>query len=279
MPSIRREQLAAMGCHYRYCTLEQMLDAQAAAGFKTLEFLAIAPQYHLDERCYQSPDEARKMAEDRGLHIGCFTPECAGYQYLMCAPEDGVFHDLSMEYFKRGLECGSKLGAKMLLTNCIGGAWDEEYERVFDRAVRSLTELGKVAEGYGITIAVETVRPEESKVIIKLPELVRLLKAVDSPNVKGGLDTTAMGVANETPREWFAALGKDLVHMHFIDGKPYKHLVWGDGLYPLEDYLQVINDNHFEGYLTQEITDSRYWDNPGLADKRAMDAFRPYIID
>ena len=38
MPFIKRKQLAAMGCHYRYCTLEQMLDAQAAAGFKTLEF-------------------------------------------------------------------------------------------------------------------------------------------------------------------------------------------------------------------------------------------------
>ena len=279
MPYIKRKQLAGMGVHYKFCTLEQMLDAQAAAGYQTIELLGIAPQFLLDERGYEDPVRIRRMAEDRGLHIGCFTPECACYQYLMCAPENGVFHEKSMEYFKRGLEAASRLGAEKLLTNCIGGAWDEEYEAVYDRAVRSLSQLGKIAEGYGITIAVETVRPEESKVIIKLPELVRLLKDVDSPNVKGGLDTAAMGVANETPREWFEALGDDLVHMHFIDGRPYKHLVWGDGLYPLADYLQILNDYHYEGLLTQEITDFRYYDDPGLADKRTVDAFRPYFIE
>ena len=120
-------------------------------------------------------------------------------------------------------------------------------------------------------------RPEESRVVITLPELVRLLKDVGSPNVKAGLDTVAMGVAGETPRQWFETLGSDIVHTHFIDGRPYAHLVWGDGLYPLEKYLNVLNEFGYEGLLGQEITDGRYFDDPAAADMRNFKAFEPFF--
>ena len=218
MAHIKREQLAAIGIHYVYYPLDYMLDSQAKAGYKTIEMLGMAPHYLMDETGYQDPVELRKKVEARGMTIGCYTPECATYYYTMNAPEGG-FHDRSMEYFKRGLEAAEKMGAKKLLTNCIGAPFDEEYNRAYDRAVRSLKELSKTAADHGITIAVETVRPEESRVVITLPELVRLLKDVGSPNVKAGLDTVAMGVAGETPRQWFETLGSDIVHTHFIDGR------------------------------------------------------------
>lgn len=61
-----------------------------------------------------------------------------------------------------------------------------------------LRTLAPIAADCGVTLAVETVRPEESRMIIKLPELARLLKADDHPNVKAALDLTAVGVAGET---------------------------------------------------------------------------------
>ena len=73
------------------------------------------------------------------------------------------------------------MGAKIMLTNCCGGDWNEEPERTFDRAVQVLRKLAPVAEDNGVTLAVETVRPEESRVVITLPELKRLLDAVDHP--------------------------------------------------------------------------------------------------
>ena len=82
---------------------------------------------------------------------------------------------------------------------------------------------------------------------------VRILADVNNDHVKAGLDTVAMGVAGETPRQWFEALGSDIVHMHFIDGRPYAHLIWGDGLFPLEAYLDVLNEFGYEGLLGQEI--------------------------
>ena len=277
MAVIHRKQLSAMGIHYLYYPLDYMLDAQAKAGFQTIELVGMAPHFLMDHTGFQATAPVRKMAEDRGLTIGCFTPECAVYQYLMCAPDEG-FHHRSMEYFKRGLEAAGQLGATKLLTNCIGGTWDEAYDRVYERAVKSLTLLAATAADYGVTIAVETVRPEESKCIITLPELKRLLSDVNHPNVKAGMDTIAMGVAGETPEEWFKTLGKDIVHTHFVDGRPYGHLVWGDGLFPLESYLDVLNKYHYEGLISQEITDFRYFENPAGADARNFRAFEPFIL-
>lgn len=278
MARIYRKQLSAMGIHYLYYPLEYMLEAQAKAGFQTIELLGQAPHFLMDHTGYQDPAPVRKLAEEKGLTIGCFTPECAIYQYQMCAPDAG-FHHRSMEYFKRGLEAAEKFGASKLLTNCIGGMFDEEYEKIYDRAVRSLSLLGKTAADYGVTIAVETVRPEESKCIITLPELQRLLQDVAHPHVKAGLDTIAMAVAGETPEEWFKTFGKDIVHTHFVDGRPYGHLVWGDGLFPLERYLDVLNAYDYQGLISQEITDFRYFDDPAAADERNYKAFAPYIIE
>ena len=212
------------------------------------------------------------------MRIGVFTPECAAYHYLLCS-QDPEFHKRSMKYFKMGLRAAGELGAKVMLTNCIGGTWDEDPKVTYERAVRSLKELGTEAAKDGVTIAVETVRPEESKVITTLPELKRLLQDVGSPNVKAALDTIAMGVAGETPEQWFQMFGKNIVHCHFVDGRPYGHLVWGDGLYPMQRYIQCLNDYHYEGFLGQEITDGRYFENPALADKRNLKAYEPYFID
>lgn len=277
MAQIHRKQLAAMGVHYLYYPLEYMLAAQANAGFQTIELLGQAPHFLMDDTGFQNPVQVRKLAEEKGLTIGCFTPECAIYPYQMCSPNP-QFHHRSMEYFKRGLEAAEKLGAEKFLTNCIGGTFEEEYERVYDRAVTSLSLLGKTAADHGVTIAVETVRPEESRCIITLPELERLLKDVNHPHIKAALDTIAMGVAGETPEEWFRTLGRDIVHTHFVDGRPYGHLVWGDGLFPLERYLDVLNKYDYQGLISQEITDFRYFDDPAAADARNYQAFLPYIL-
>ena len=116
MAQLRREQLAGIDIHYIYYPLDYMLNAQQRAGYKTIELLGIAPHYLIDYKGYQDPAEVRKKVEDRGMTIGCFTPECASYHYTMCGANPG-FHRRSMDYFKHGLEAAERLGAKKLLTN------------------------------------------------------------------------------------------------------------------------------------------------------------------
>ncbi len=276
MPHIRREQLAGMGIHYMYHSLDYFLECQQELGFKTIEMWCGRPHFLLDDRGYQSTSELKKKVEGHGLHIGVFTPECAMYNYLICA-HDEYAQKKAMGYYTNGIKAAGEVGAKVMLTNCCGNDWNEDPERVFDRAVKVLSALAPIAADNGVTLAVETVRPEESRMIITLPQLARLLKAVDHPNVKAALDLTAVGVAGETFKQWFETLGSDIVHMHFVDGRPYGHLVWGDGLHPLSDYIELMNQYGYEGYLGQEITDGRYFADPREADRRNIAAFEPYF--
>ena len=66
--------------------------------------------------------------------------------------------------------------------------------------------------------------------------------------------------------DWFAAFGSDLVHMHFLDGDPFVHNIWGDGNYPLEQMLRCLQANAYTGYLVQEVADERYFADPVAAD-------------
>lgn len=277
MPYLRREQLAGMGIHYMYHSFDYFLKCQEELGFRTIEMWCGVPHFLLDDYGYQDTKELKKKVEDHGLHIGVFTPECAMYQYLICA-HDKIAQEHAMGYYTNGIKAAGETGAKIMLTNCCGGDWNEDPKRTFDRAVQVLRKLAPVAADNNVTLAVETVRPEESRMIITLYQLKELLEAVDHPNVKAALDLTAVGVAGETVKEWFEVLGSDIRHMHFPDGRPYGHLVWGDGLHPMEDYIQLMNEYHYEGYLGQEITDGRYFADPREADRRNIKAFEPFFI-
>ena len=69
----------------------------------------------------------------------------------------------------------------------------------------------------------------------------------------------------------------NIVHMHFIDGTPYGHLIWGDGNHNLKNWLETVNKNGYTGLLSQEITASDYYQKPFEADCRNFKMFEPYM--
>ena len=78
----------------------------------------------------------------------------------------------------------------------------------------------------------------------------RMIDEVASPYLQPMVDTTAMGVAGETLEDWFAAFGDGAIHeMHFIDGDPYGHLVWGDGKHDMDAFVATLNAHGFDGML------------------------------
>ena len=93
-----------------------------------------------------------------------------------------------------------------------------------------------------------------------------MFDAVNQQNLKDMVDNIATGYAGETLEVSFETFGTDLVHMHFLDGAPYLHNVWGDGNTFFEQQLESINRYHFDGYLVQEIADEKYFCNPYYAD-------------
>ena len=266
---------------YGHYTLEYALSSIAAAGFRNVELWAASPHYcyadYTPQERQQRREEIAALLRQNGLSMPVLYPEQMNKYTLNIAAAAPHTKKFSMDRILEYIDDAQFWGAQSML---LGTGWyhlDDPGPEKYQRSVAAIRQAAEHAAGRGITLLIEPAAPQTGTFAWDLSSLARLLKDVDSPWVKAGLDTVAMGVAGETPRQWFETLGRDIVHTHFIDGRPYGHLVWGDGLYPLEKYLDVLNEFGYEGLLGQEITDGRYFDDPAAADARNFRAFEPFF--
>ncbi len=204
------------------------------------------------------------------MNLIAFTPESIIYPYNIAAP-DALQREKSRGYFSNAVKATAELGAKIMTINSGYGYEKEPGSESWQRSAEMLAILTRIAEKEGITIALETLRPEESKIVTTIRDAKRMFEAIHSDSFKLMIDTTTITVASETMEQWFSTFGKDIIHMHFIDGNPYGHLAWGDGVFPLDQSIKVLNQFQYEGFLGQEITDERYFKEPYLADKKVVD--------
>jgi len=265
-----------MNIHYLFYSLEYFLDAQANAGIKTIELWPGTPHFFLSYLEYSDCRRVKKLLDERGLTVKIITPENCTYQYQFAAQEREQW-EKSLGYFKKALDAGEELGVEIMAINSGWGYWNEEREEAWKRSREMLSALAEYAKTKNIRLAMESLRPQESNLATTVQDVKRMLDEVNHPNLKAMIDTTAMGVAGETIDQWFSVLGEDIIHMHFIDGNPYGHLIWGDGNHNLEEFLEAVNRHGYTGYFGQEITEFDYFQNPEKADKRNMQAYAPFI--
>lgn len=276
MQRIKQEQIAPMNIHYLFYSLEYFLDTQASLGVKTIELWPGAPHFFLDSITYTDCKEVRHKIESRGLKAKIITPENCTYQYQFAAQTKELF-EKSLGYFTNAIKAGAELGCEIMAINSGWGYWNEDREEAWKRSFEMLCKLAEEAKKEGIVLAMESLRPQESQLVTTLKDAKRMFDEVSHPNLKVMIDTTAMGVAGETLDEWFDTFGENIVHMHFIDGNPYGHLIWGDGSHNLGEWIETIHKWDYKGYLGQEITDFDYFEDPAFHDKRNMEAFKSYI--
>lgn len=277
-PKIRRSQVAGMNIHYVNYSLDYFLDAQQRCGFTTIELWCAAPHVWIDHMHYYDAREIAEKIRRRNLTVACVTPENCTYPYQFAAKEED--HRLrSQGYFENGIRLAAELECPRMEVNSGWGYWNEDADEAWKRSVEMLTHLADFAAERGVELVMESVRPEESQLVIDLPSNQRMIAEVGRENLKPMVDTCAMGVAGETLEQWYAAYDGKIAHMHFIDGNPYGHLIWGDGNHHLGKFIEVLNKYGYEGYLGQEITDGRYYDDPMKADLRNMRNFERYMDD
>jgi sugar phosphate isomerase/epimerase len=94
----------------------------------------------------------------------------------------------------------------------------EGYSR--DRAWTQIQDFlrlaGDVARGSGIVIAIEPLRKQESNIINSGAEALRLVRAVQHPNVKMIIDYYHLREENEDPQIVWEARD-EIVHFHFAN--------------------------------------------------------------
>lgn len=276
MKLIDREQVAGMNIHYMKYSLDYFLAAQERAGFKTIELWGGIPHVFMDSVDYEDTKAIASKIKAHNLEVKVFTPENCTYQYQFAAAKPWAFKK-SKEYFKNGIRIASELGCKIMQCNSGWGYLDETRKDAWDRCVEMLSDLCDFAKEYGIELAMESLRPEESDLVTRLEDAEKMLMDVGRDNLKVLADTTAIGVAGETLEDWFKTFGDKIIHTHFVDGNPYGHLIWGDGSRNMQKDLEVCQKYGYKGCFGQEITDSKYFKDPLSHDIRNIEMFEKYM--
>ena len=277
MKLIERSQLAGMNIHYRYFSFEYFLEAQMRAGFQTIELWAGSPHFFLSDMEYEDCVRIKHMIRERGLTVKVITPENCTVPYQFAAADPELYRR-SFSYFKKGLDAGEELGCEIMAVHSGRGNLNEDREEAWKRGRDMLAKLADYAQTKGITLAMESLRPQETNLAVTLKDVKRMFDEISHPNFKAMIDTCAMGVSGENPEQWFQVMGAgNIIHMHFVDGLPYGHLIWGDGRHDLASWLNILKKYHYHGLLSQEITALDYCYEPAKADQRNYQMFVPYM--
>lgn len=265
MGLIQRRQAAVMNQHYQRFSLDYFLDAQQRIGFTSIELWCGAQHFWLDDQHFGDVQSLLRKVRRRGLEIVSLTcPSfCFQYQY---APFSREAADYCLSYFKKGLAVAEDLGCSVMTVNSGWRCMDVPRQQAWEASCRLLRQLAEEARSRHVTLALESLRRDESDLVCDLSTARQMIRQVDHPSLKAMVDSIAAGACGETLEDWFRAFGGQLVHMHFLDGDPYVHNIWGDGSYPLEQMLRCIQANAYSGYLVQEVADERYFADPVAAD-------------
>lgn len=260
-----------MNIQYKYFPLALFLDDAVRNGVKNVELWGATPHFHLEDMTYREVAAVRREIERRGLNLVCFTPEQCVYPINIASPHEEA-RRRSVKFFEDSIRVAGELGTDKVLVTSGHGYFDgSDQAEAWKWSRENLASLGDLASHYGITLALEVLRRDESNLVYNLPTLKKMLDELDHPAFGGMIDTIPMALAGERPAQYLNVLGDKLVHVHFIDGAPRGHLAWGDGVLDMKGYLAEFDAYGYQNYLSLEITDGRYFMNPSASVDQSIE--------
>jgi len=243
---------------------------------QNIELWAASPHFYVEDIKLIDIKNFKRRLRDANLKLVCFTPEQCVYPINIAAKEDAI-RERSLKYFFKSMEIAAELGSPILLVTPGWGYFSETKKEAWLRSLESLRKLGEMASDLGINLALEPLSPTSSNIINDVKDLKKMLVEINSPNVKGMIDTVQMAIIGDSLDYCINELGKDLIHMHFVDGNPWGHLAWGDGTLPLTEYLDILFKHEYKGYISLEITDRKYYIEPEKAIQKSVSKILSYI--
>ncbi len=198
------------------------------------------------------------------------------------ASKDPAIREAGVRFLTDIMKSMDKLGSKVL-AGVMYTYWPYEYddldkEGVWERGVKSVKKLGKVAGGLGIDFCLEVVNRFETIVLNTCKEALAYCRDVDEKNVKILLDTFHMNIEEDNIADAIRLAGGALGHLHVGEGnrKPP-----GQGSLPWNEIGAALRDIEYtKGVVMEPFVkmggrvgeDIKLWrDLSGGADSAEMD--------
>lgn len=158
------------------------------------------------------------------------------------------------DVMERACRAASALGIPVVNTGP-GGASDDEES--LQESIKSLAEMAKIGEEYGVTICVKA---HVGASIYNTPTTLRVMEEIDSPAFGIDMDPSHIHRAGENPAEAIAAVMSRVKHVHIRDckgmqsgpGKP-EDQANGRGDIDLLGFIRVLHEHGYDGALNLEV--------------------------
>jgi protein FrlC len=275
------QNIAVMSVQYWHYSFEYFLNSMEKCNLHNIDLWGGAPHYCFDNyktraEANQRISEIRKQIEGRGMKVITFTPEQLNYP-INIAGREAAYRIKSLDYFMRSMEDALAFGTNRLFMTSGWGLLDEPREDAWKRSVESLQFLSEKAQELNVTLIIEQLQPYESNLLTTCNDMRRMLHEVNSDALQCCVDLVAMAVVKDELQPFFDQMPGRIHHIHFADGNPSGHYVWGDGNLPMMDYVHTLEANNYAEYLTLEINDAIYWNDPHDSIDRTARYLRRYL--
>ena len=275
MKNLKIEQIATANYPYYKYSLDYALDSLERIGAPNVEFYACYPHLHVDDSSMSDAKAVKKKLKDHHLTPICFTPEQCLYPVNIAAKDINA-RKRSVDVYIRSMEFASEMEIPVCQFLAGFGCLDENDDEIWQRSADSLRKLADIAEAYGITIALET-SPKEFVITDTCKRIAEMIEKVNSPSVKGMIDSATLGFMDENIDQAVIDLGDNLRHIHIGDGIPNGHFAIGEGNLDIAHFVDVLDAIDYKYALSLEILNDKYRRCPENAMKKSYDWMVDYF--
>lgn len=253
--------LAPMNYHYLRYPIKKFLDKVERSPFNSIDLYCSAPQLNLFDYPLSRLIELKKEIEAHHLSVMAMTPENCVYPVNFCTQDD-LTRESSIRYYQRAIDTAQFLDCPCVQISTGFGYFDQPREEGWKYCRESLWTLAQYCEKKDVRLLLEELKVTTTNVLITSKDIAKMLEEIDSPAIVGMVDMDQMTYAKETIDDYFDNLGDKLQHIHFNDRG---HTVPGDGDFPMKEYYDSIKNRGYDGTVSFEICDRRYYRDPDKA--------------
>ncbi|MCP8615673.1 sugar phosphate isomerase/epimerase family protein [Salirhabdus salicampi] len=158
-----------------------------------------------------------------------------------------------IDYLKRCVKATHDMGATsfsgVIYSEHVKPAKKRPDTTVWEHSAKSLKEVAKYAQDFGVTIGLEPVNRYETYLINTADQAVKLKEMIDEPNIRIHLDTYHMNIEEKSFYEATKTAGDDLVHYHLCEND---RGIPGTGLVNWDDIFKALGEMNYSGYAALE---------------------------
>lgn len=239
--------------------IESILEELARIGFDGAELCLESADMRPETFTRARADEIRRFMDEIGLEI-------ASVSYH--ADAEPVKQRVSNT--SKAVKVAEWLGADVLIINA-ERAREGEKEKQWQDLVSRLKDLTASAGERGVNVAIE---PEPLLVVGDTDDMIRMMDAVGSPNLKVNLDIGHAYITDPSLPNSIRRLGSAIVHAHVEDikDKVHNHLELGQGDIDFAAMQATFVEIGYDGYYVVDMF--RLGDDPSGVAARSLAALQ-----